>query len=126
MDRPGYFFEPTILRNVTQDMRVMREETFGPIAPVMAFANEEEAIAVANNSDFGLNASVWTQDLRRGERIAGQLRAGGVFINRPSASQPLIPLGGIKKSGYGRELGEIGIREFTNSKPINVYTVGEP
>ena len=119
----GCFFAPTIIRDVTLDMRVMTEETFGPIAPIIAFDKEEEAIEIANNTEFGLNASVWSQDLKKAEEIAKALHTGGVFINKPSASHPLIPLGGIKKSGFGRELGLLGIREFTNPKPINVYRV---
>ncbi len=122
INQSGAYFEPTILTNVTPNMRVMREEVFGPIAPVMAFTNEEEAITVANNSTYGLSATVWTRDMQQGERIAKALQTGSVFINSLSKTDPRLPVGGIKNSGFGRELSEYGIREFVNIKTINVYS----
>ncbi len=118
---PGFYFEPTILTNITKDMDVYRKEVFGPIAPIIVVQDEKEAIAVANDTEFGLNASIWSKDLEKAQNIAKQIVTGGVFINHISASHPLLPLGGVKHSGYGRELSHIGIKEFTNAKAINIY-----
>jgi succinate-semialdehyde dehydrogenase/glutarate-semialdehyde dehydrogenase len=117
----GFFFEPTVISEITPDMDVASMEVFGPIAPVIVVDSDEEAIAIANDSEFGLNGSVWTKDLARGEKVARKINTGGVFINSISKSNPYLPLGGIKKSGYGRELGKEGIREFVNVKTINIY-----
>ena len=121
IDRKGFFFEPTIVTNVTLDMPVAREEVFGPIAPVIVVKDENEAIAVANSTEFGLGGSVWTKDLERGLRIAHRIEAGTVFVNSIVKSDPRMPFGGIKKSGLGRELSQYGIREFVNIKGINIY-----
>ncbi len=118
---PGFYFLPTVLSNTSKDMRVLSEETFGPIAPIIIAEDDEEAIKIANDSEFGLSASIWTRDLERGEKIARKIHAGGVFINSISKSHPLLPIGGTKKSGYGRELSHHGIKEFVNIKPINIY-----
>jgi succinate-semialdehyde dehydrogenase/glutarate-semialdehyde dehydrogenase len=123
-DRSGNFFEPTVLADVTPDMRCWKEEVFGPVAPVLVVADEQEAIRAANDTDFGLGASVWTIDLQRGKRIAASLHAGAVFINSPTKSDPRVPIGGIKKSGLGRELSYYGLKEFVNIKSINVYNHG--
>lgn len=117
----GAFFEPTILGNVTPQMASMCQETFGPIAPIMIVKDEQEAISIANDHHYGLSASVWTKDLQRGKAVARKLDVGGVFINAMATSHPLRPLGGIKKSGFGRELSHYGIKEFVNVKSINVY-----
>ncbi len=117
----GYFFQPTVLSGVTQQMKVAYDEVFGPVAPIIVCKNDEEIIKLANDSIFGLNASIWTSDIPRAKKIADQLTTGGVFINSVSHSHPMLPLGGIKKSGYGRELGRAGIKEFVNVKTINVY-----
>lgn len=117
----GAFFKPTVLSSTTADMHAVSREVFGPVAPLIVVDDEQQAIATANRSEFGLNGSIWTRDLERGESIARELQAGGVFVNHISASHPLLPLGGIKKSGYGRELGQAAIREFVNIKAINIY-----
>ena len=115
---PGFFFEPTVLAGVTDAMPAWREETFGPVAAVRRVADVDEAIAVANDSAYGLGASVWTGDPRSGERIARRIEAGQVFVNGIVASDPRLPFGGVKRSGYGRELAAFGIREFTNIKTV--------
>jgi succinate-semialdehyde dehydrogenase/glutarate-semialdehyde dehydrogenase len=99
-------------------MRLYDEEAFGPVASVIRVADEIEAIAVANGSRFGLGGSVWTKDKERGERVARQVESGAVFVNGVTKSDPRLPFGGIKKSGYGRELSHYGIREFVNIKTI--------
>ncbi len=121
LDRPGFFYAPTVLSGVTPDMRVAREEVFGPVAPVLVVADDEEAIALANATEFGLGASVWTRDLARGERVARRLEAGATFVNSIVKSDPRMPFGGVKKSGLGRELSHHGLREFVNVKGISVY-----
>lgn len=121
LERPGCFFPPTVLGGVTTDMAVWRDEVFGPIAPVLAVADDEEAVRVANDSVFGLGGSVWTRDLDRGERLARRLEAGTVFVNSIVKSDPRMPFGGVKQSGLGRELSWHGLREFTNVQGVNVY-----
>jgi succinate-semialdehyde dehydrogenase / glutarate-semialdehyde dehydrogenase len=117
-DRPGCYFEPTILADVQAGMPVYSEETFGPVAAIITVKSEEEAIRVANSSTYGLGGCVWTRDLKRGEKIARQVASGAMFVNGMTKSDPRLPFGGIKKSGYGRELGSFGIREFVNIKTI--------
>ena len=117
----GYYFEPTVLTNVSEGMDVACHEVFGPVAPVIIAKNDEEAIRMANDSEFGLSASLWTNDLAKGERLARRLETGSVFINSISKSHALLPIGGIKKSGFGRELSHYGIKEFVNVKTINLY-----
>jgi succinate-semialdehyde dehydrogenase/glutarate-semialdehyde dehydrogenase len=121
LDRPGCFFPPTVLAEVTPDMAVWRDEVFGPVAPVMAMADDEQAVRVANASVFGLGGSVWSRDLERGERLARRLEAGTVFVNSIVKSDPRMPFGGVKQSGLGRELSWHGLREFTNVQGVNVY-----
>ncbi len=118
LSRAGAYYAPTILGNVTQDMTVFKEETFGPVAAVIRAKDEADAIRLANLSDFGLGGAVWTKDTARGERVAAQLETGGVFINGMTASDPRLPFGGVKRSGYGRELSSFGIREFTNIQTV--------
>ena len=96
-------------------------ETFGPVAPIIIADSNEEAIVIANNSEFGLSASIWTKDLEKGKNFASKIEAGSVFINSISKTHPNLPVGGIKNSGFGRELSRFGIREFTNIKSVNVY-----
>lgn len=121
LDRPGCFFPPTVLADVEPDMRVWREEVFGPIAPVIAVAGEDEAVRLANDSVFGLGGCVWSRDLERGERVARRLESGTVFVNSIVKSDPRMPFGGVKQSGLGRELSWYGLREFTNVQGVNVY-----
>jgi succinate-semialdehyde dehydrogenase/glutarate-semialdehyde dehydrogenase len=118
----GYFYQPTLLVDVTPEMSAWREEVFGPVAPLVRVAGEAEAIAMANATDFGLGANLWTRDLDRGRFLASQIEAGSVFINGMVASDPRLPFGGIKRSGYGRELSEYGIHEFVN---IQTVWIGE-
>src|SRR5213594_1441100 len=114
----GYFFRPTVLANVTADMPAFREETFGPAAAVVRVRDADEAIRVANDSSYGLGASIWTRDASLGERLARRIESGSVFVNGMVASDPRLPFGGIKRSGYGRELSAFGAREFTNVQTI--------
>lgn len=115
---PGFYFEPTVLAGVLDSMPVLSEETFGPVAAVRRVADTEEAISIANGSDYGLGASIWTADASRGEALARTIESGAVFVNGMVASDPRLPFGGVKRSGYGRELGPFGIREFTNIQTI--------
>ncbi|WP_439882048.1 NAD-dependent succinate-semialdehyde dehydrogenase [Pontibacter sp. MBLB2868] len=112
------YFKPMILKNVKPGMPAYEEEMFGPVAAVIIVKDEEEAIAVANDSRFGLGGAVWTQDKARGLRVARKVETGAMFVNALVASSPEMPFGGIKKSGYGRELSYLGIREFVNQKSI--------
>jgi acyl-CoA reductase-like NAD-dependent aldehyde dehydrogenase len=123
LKRDGYFYEPTIISNVNHDMEVVREEVFGPAAPVIVVNNEEEAIREANNSEFGLGASIWTNNIERGIKLARQIESGIVSVNEMVKSDPRLPFGGIKKSGIGRELSEFGIKEFVNVKSVIVKDI---
>jgi succinate-semialdehyde dehydrogenase/glutarate-semialdehyde dehydrogenase len=116
----GSFVRPLVVGAVTSEMSVFREETFGPVAAVVRVADEEAAIATANDSSFGLGASVFSRDLDRARRVAERIDAGMVFINAIVASDPRLPFGGMKRSGFGRELGEWGIKEFVDVKSIAV------
>ncbi len=117
-DMPGAFYEPTIVTDVTPDITIGHEETFGPVAAIIPVEDEEEAIKVANSSRFGLGASLWTKDKEKGERLARRIESGSVFVNSMVKSDPRLPFGGIKKSGYGRELSYYGMKEFLNIKTI--------
>ncbi|MDZ7682171.1 MAG: aldehyde dehydrogenase family protein [Fodinibius sp.] len=113
--RDGYFYPPTVLTNVSKGMPAYEEELFGPVASVIKVANEQEAIAVANDTDYGLGAAVFSADADRAEEIAANdLEAGCCFVNAFVKSDPRLPFGGIKQSGYGRELSHVGIKEFVN------------
>jgi succinate-semialdehyde dehydrogenase len=118
IDGPGNFYAPTVLADVKPGMAAFDEETFGPVAAITVAANAEEAIVLANTSDYGLGGSLWTQDITRAQRIARRLETGGVFINGFPATNARIPVGGVKKSGYGRELSHFGLREFTNAQAV--------
>lgn len=118
VDGPGYFYAPQVLTEVRPDYAAACEETFGPVATVINASDADEAVAIANGTPYGLGACVWTQDVKRGERIAGGLEAGAVFINDMVRSDPRMPFGGVKDSGYGRELGGLGARAFTNAKSV--------
>jgi succinate-semialdehyde dehydrogenase/glutarate-semialdehyde dehydrogenase len=120
-DRPkieGAFFNPTILTEVKPSNPVYEQELFGPVAMVFNVKNEKEAIRMANNHRYGLGGSVWTQDRDRGAYVARQINSGAVYVNKMMASDPAVPFGGVKKSGYGRELSYTGIREFMNQKTV--------
>jgi len=118
VDGPGFFFAPTVLTNVADDNVAAREELFGPVAPIFPFADEAEALRIANGTEFGLAAAVWTRDEDRARRMEQAVEAGAVFINDMVRSDAHISFGGIKSSGYGRELGQVGITEFTNAKTV--------
>jgi acyl-CoA reductase-like NAD-dependent aldehyde dehydrogenase len=121
--RDGYFYEPTIVSQVDHNMRIIKEEVFGPAAPIIVVNNEEEAIREANNSEFGLGASIWTNNIERGMRLARKVQSGIVSVNEMVRSDPRLPFGGIKHSGIGRELSEVGIKEFVNIKSVVVKDI---
>jgi succinate-semialdehyde dehydrogenase/glutarate-semialdehyde dehydrogenase len=118
VDQKGFFYEPTVLAGVRPGMAAFDEETFGPVAAVISARDEEEAIRLANASPYGLGSSIWTGDVAAAERMASRIEAGSVFINGPVKSDPRLPFGGVKQSGYGRELARHGAREFVNVKTI--------
>jgi succinate-semialdehyde dehydrogenase/glutarate-semialdehyde dehydrogenase len=123
IDRPGSFMQPTILTDIKPDNPAFREEFFGPVALLFRVKNEDEAVALANDSDFGLGGSVFTKDIARGKRVASRIDTGMVFINHPTWTTPDLPFGGIKNSGYGRELSRMGIQEFVNKKLVRVASI---
>jgi len=117
----GYFYQPTILTNVKPNMRIAREETFGPVAPITVVENESEAIRLANDIEFGLGASIWTKDLEKADKISRRIESGIVSVNNVVLSDPRIPFGGVKHSGFGRELSRYGMLEFVNIKAVRFY-----
>jgi succinate-semialdehyde dehydrogenase/glutarate-semialdehyde dehydrogenase len=114
----GAFYAPTVIASITPDNAIFREETFGPVAAIVTVPDADTAVTYANDSIFGLGAGLWTQDIDRAATLARRIEAGAVFVNGVVASDPRLPFGGIKQSGYGRELGAWGIREFTNTKTL--------
>jgi succinate-semialdehyde dehydrogenase / glutarate-semialdehyde dehydrogenase len=123
IDRPGSFMQPTILDNIKPDNPAYREEFFGPVALFFRVKDEDEAVALANDSDFGLGGSVFTQDIEWGKFVASRIDTGMVFINHPTWTACDLPFGGIKNSGYGRELSSLGIQEFVNKKLIRIESI---
>jgi acyl-CoA reductase-like NAD-dependent aldehyde dehydrogenase len=119
--RKGYFYRPTVLKNVTPKMHIAQEEVFGPVAPIIVAADEDESIKLANDSEYGLGASIWTQDLDKAERLSSSIESGIVSVNNVVASDPRVPFGGVKKSGFGRELSRYGMLEFVNIKSVRFY-----
>ena len=123
---PGWFYEPTLLSGVTTKMKVMKEETFGPVLPVFRVPNVDAAIVQANDTEFGLGGSVWTRSLSLADDIAKRINAGLVFINNAVKSDPRMPFGGVKHSGVGRELSRYGILEMVNVKTVQIYPPSSP
>ncbi len=117
-DRPGWYYEPTVLLDATTEMRVLTEEVFGPVATVERAENLDDAVRIANRTQYGLGSSVWTTDAAERDRLIARIDAGQVFVNAMVASSPELPFGGIKRSGYGRELSGVGIKEFMNAKAV--------
>ena len=117
----GYFYKPTILKNVSSNMRVAQEEVFGPVAPIVVADSEIEALRLANDSQYGLGASIWTEDLDKADRLSRMVRSGIVTVNNVVISDPRVPFGGIKNSGFGRELSRYGMLEFVNIKSVRFY-----
>lgn len=117
----GSFYKPTILTNVTSEMMIAKEETFGPVAPITIVEDEKEAIRRANDIEFGLGASIWTENLNKAEKLSRQIESGIVSVNNVVISDPRIPFGGIKHSGFGRELSRYGMLEFVNIKSVRFY-----
>jgi succinate-semialdehyde dehydrogenase/glutarate-semialdehyde dehydrogenase len=126
LDRAGAYMQATILTNITAKNPVFYEEFFGPVALFFVVKDEAEAIALANDTPFGLGGSVFTQDIARGQRVADQIDTGMVFINHPTWTQADLPFGGTKGSGYGRELAALGMDEFVNKKLIRVSELSDP
>jgi succinate-semialdehyde dehydrogenase/glutarate-semialdehyde dehydrogenase len=125
-DMPGAFVEPTILAGVQPNIRAYHEELFGPVAVVYRVADDDDAITLATDTRFGLGGSVFAGDLDRARRVADRVESGMVWINHPTASRAELPFGGIKESGYGRELSELGIQEFVNKKLICAVSPDAP
>lgn len=117
----GYYYKPTIIKNISKKMRIYHEETFGPVASIVIVEDEKDAIKLANESSFGLGASVWTKDLDKAEQISKDVESGMVSVNNMLVSDPRVPFGGIKQSGFGRELSKYGMMEFVNIKSIRFY-----
>jgi succinate-semialdehyde dehydrogenase/glutarate-semialdehyde dehydrogenase len=126
VNRPGSFMQPTILANISPDSAAFREEFFGPVALFFRVKDEDAAVALANDSAFGLGGSVFTGDVARGKRVAGRIDTGMMFVNHPTWTTPDLPFGGGKDSGYGRELSSMGIQEFVNKKLVRVEAIDAP
>ena len=118
VDGPGWYYQPTVLLDVTTEMRVLTEEVFGPVATVERYADLDDAVRIANRTSYGLGSSIWTRDATERDRLVAGIQAGAVFVNTMVASSPELPFGGIKRSGYGRELSEMGVKEFCNAKSV--------
>jgi len=121
IDGKGYYYKPTILKNIKPDMKIASEETFGPVAPITIVEDEKEAVKLSNSIEFGLGASIWTENLTKAENLSRQIESGIVSVNNVVISDPRIPFGGIKHSGFGRELSRYGMLEFVNIKSVRFY-----
>ena len=119
----GAFYEPTVLADVRKGIAAYDEETFGPVAAIVVARDAEHAIELANDSEYGLGGALWTNDLDKAKAMARKLETGGVFVNGFTASDPRVPIGGVKKSGYGRELSHFGIKEFLNAQTVWVKKI---
>jgi succinate-semialdehyde dehydrogenase/glutarate-semialdehyde dehydrogenase len=126
IDRAGSYMQPTILTHIKPDNPAFRDEFFGPVALFFRVKDEDAAIALANDSDFGLGGSVFTKDIARGKRVASRVDTGMMFVNNISWSDAELPFGGIKDSGYGRELGDMGIQQFVNKKLVRYVQAEAP
>jgi succinate-semialdehyde dehydrogenase/glutarate-semialdehyde dehydrogenase len=126
IERPGFYLEATILTDISSDNPIYTQELFGPVASLYVVATEDEAIELANATPFGLGGSVFTADLEHGKKVAARIESGMVFVNHPTWTAPELPFGGIKNSGYGRELSELGFGEFVNRRLVSVSSVGAP
>jgi succinate-semialdehyde dehydrogenase/glutarate-semialdehyde dehydrogenase len=124
VDRPGFYLEPTVLTDIDADNAAYKTEFFGPVAAFYMVDTEAEAVELANDTPFGLGASVFTADTARGRKVAAQIDSGMVFVNQPAWTAPELPFGGVKRSGFGRELAELGFGEFVNRKLVNVAAAG--
>jgi succinate-semialdehyde dehydrogenase/glutarate-semialdehyde dehydrogenase len=125
-DLPGFYYEPTVLDHVVHGMAVLQEEVFGPAVPLLRARDSEEALRLANDSAYGLGSAVWTSDLAAGEAFATRLEAGHTAVNGMTVSDPRLPFGGIKASGYGRELSHHGLFEFVNFHAVVVNAANGP
>jgi succinate-semialdehyde dehydrogenase/glutarate-semialdehyde dehydrogenase len=126
IDRAGSYMQPTILTHIKPENPAFRDEFFGPVALFFRVKDEDAAIALANDSDFGLGGSVFTKDIARGKRVASRVDTGMMFVNNISWSDAELPFGGIKDSGYGRELGDMGIQQFVNKKLVRYVAAEAP
>jgi succinate-semialdehyde dehydrogenase/glutarate-semialdehyde dehydrogenase len=126
LDKPGFYLQPTVITDIDRQNPLFVQETFGPVASVYVVDTEDEAVDLANATPFGLGGSVFGADLDRARRVADRIESGMVFINQPASALPEMPFGGVKNSGYGRELSELGFGEFTNRKLINAFPAGSP
>jgi acyl-CoA reductase-like NAD-dependent aldehyde dehydrogenase len=117
----GYFYKPTILKNVSRKMRIAQEEVFGPVAPIMIADDDMDAMKIANDSQYGLGTSIWTEDLEKAEKLSRMVQSGIVSVNNVVISDPRVPFGGVKNSGFGRELSRYGMLEFVNIKSVRFY-----